>query len=289
MATPAPMTTPEEPMATPEEPMAADPMATPEEPTATEEPTAADPMATTEEPMVADPMATPEEPMATAEPTAADPMATPEEPTATEEPMAADPMATREESMATAEPMATPEEPMVTAEPMVLMEMEPNNTILSANDIQLDSSSPVVVFGEIQDDLDSLMSKNDVDLFAVELIAEDTLLANIDAEIDGSSLDPVLSVFDINGNLLAQNDDNSFVDGGVTVGRLILGGVTVTEPDSFQQFTAPEDGTYYIGVSSSPNLNYDPTVAGSGIGDSSGTYSLELSFADEAREDTMEM
>ena len=186
-----------------------------------------------------------------------------------EQPMAEQPMPE--------EPMA--EQPMA-EQPMALMEMEPNDTILSANEIQLDSSSPVVVFGEIKDDLDPLMSKNDVDLFAVELIAEDTLLANIDAEIDGSSLDPVLSVFDINGNLLVQNDDNSFIVGGVTVGSITLGGVTETELDSFQQFTAPEDGIYYIGVSSFPNLNYDPTVAGSGIGDSSGFYSLELSFAD---------
>ncbi len=175
--------------------------------------------------------------------------------------------------------MAAPAEPTMAApaEPMALMEIEtePNDTILSANEIQLDPSSSIKVDGEIA-------ASNDVDIFEVKLNAEDTLLADIDAKINDSSLDAVLTIFDLNGNQLVQKDDNSFVDGGITVGGVTVGGVTVTEPDPFQQFTAPEDGTYYFGVSSSPNLNYDPNVADSGIGVSSGFYSLELSFADEA-------
>ncbi len=258
---------------------AADPPVT--DPTAAD-PTAADPPvtdSTAADPPVTDPTAadsTAADPPVT-DPTAADPTVT--DPPVTDS-TAADPPVT---DSTAAEPMA--------AEPMALMEMEPNDTILSANEIQLDSSSPVVVFGEIQDDLDPLLSKNDVDLFAndvdlfaVELNKDDILLADIDTETGVSSLNSVLSVFDINGNLLAQNDDNFWVEGGVTVGGVTVGGDPRTENDSFQEFKAPEDGTYYIGVSSSPNLNYDPNDdpndVDSPIGRSSGSYLLELRFPD---------
>ena len=143
-----------------------------------------------------------------------------------------------------------------------LVYREPNDTIELANEIELDSSSPVVVNGEIGDHRDPSISNNDVDLFEVELEAGETLVANIDAAQIGSELDSVLTIFDINGSLLAQNDNNSFGD--------------VIESDSFLTFTAPQNGTYYVGVSSAGNLDYDPTVENSGIGNSSGSYSLEL-------------
>ena len=147
---------------------------------------------------------------------------------------------------------------------------ERNDSIRSANSIELDSLSPVVISGEIGDN-PRVISTNDVDLFEVKLNAGDTLLADIDAQLIGSSLNSVLSVFDINGNLLAQNDDNSFE----------VEGVPVTEFDSYLPFTVVQDGTYYVGVSSSGNLDYNPTVPGSGTGNSSGSYRLELSIGDE--------
>ena len=205
--------------------------------------------------------------------------------------------------MATPAPMTTP------AESMTLMEMEPNDTILSANEIQLDEirddpSSSVKVDGVIEANptspagvigasptsvvganLNAASPSSDVDLFEVQLIEGDILLANIDArrsfdpQRPASSLNSVLTVFDINGNILVQNDNNSYTEGGEIVGGEIVGGEIVIEPDSYQQFTAPENGTYYVGVSSSANLNYDPNVANSGTGASSGSYLLELSFA----------
>lgn len=141
---------------------------------------------------------------------------------------------------------------------------ETNDTILSANVIELDSSSPVEIAGEIGDNPDITLANNDVDLFEVTLNAGDTLFADINAAVNGSELDSVVTIFDSNGNLLVQNDDNSFDN--------------VTEPDAFQQFTAVINGTYYVGVSSSANLGYDPNLAESGIGDSSGVYDLILSL-----------
>ena len=147
----------------------------------------------------------------------------------------------------------------------------PNDTILLADAIALDSSSPLTITGEIVDN-PNVERNNDVDLFEVSLNTGDTLSVDLDAAINGSSLDSVLTIFDINGNLLAQNDDYSFED--------------VTESDSFLEFTAPEDGTYYVGVSSSGNLDYDPTVENSGMGDSSGSYSLELQLSRDETPDT---
>ena len=158
--------------------------------------------------------------------------------------------------------------------PSGVFETEPNDTILLANAIVgLDSLSPVLVSSQIGNNPD-LDPTNDVDLFKVELNAGDTLVANIDAAINGSALDAVLTIFDVNGNQLAQNEDNSFEKEGVIV----------TETDPFQQFTAAQDGTYYVGISSSGNLDYDPNVAGSSIGDSSGSYLLELTLTDKPPE-----
>ena len=130
---------------------------------------------------------------------------------------------------------------------------EPNNTIRSANPVELDPLAPVVASGVIGDQLSPSLPQQDVDLFAVELEEGDTIFADINAAIIGSELDAVLSIFDMNGTLLAQNDDNSFDD--------------VVEPDPFQLFTASQDDTYFIAVSSN--------------GDSSGFYNLELSFGEE--------
>ena len=146
---------------------------------------------------------------------------------------------------------------------------EPNDTILLAEVIELDSTTPVTIDREIGDNPD-VDPNNDVDLFAVGLNAGDTILVDINAEINGSELDSVLTIFGVNGDVLVQNDDNFFDD--------------LTEPDSFQEFTAPIDGTYYIGVSSFDNFEYDPTVADSGMGDSSGVYELVLTYEESDNE-----
>ena len=153
---------------------------------------------------------------------------------------------------------------------------EANDTILTANDL----SSPATIFGEIGDN-PALPATDDVDLFAVQLNAGDILLVDINAvenldvdEISGLPADTALTIFDANGILLAQNEDNSY---DIEVGPIVT---RTDEPDPFQEFIAPQDGTYYVGVSSTGNLDYDPNVAGSGTGESSGIYSLVLSLGE---------
>ena len=145
-----------------------------------------------------------------------------------------------------------------------MLEIESNDTILlSSVVVELEVGSGAEITGEIA-------SSNDVDLFGVELNAGDTLFADINAGINGSELDSVLSIFDADGNLLVQNEDNSFEQDGETV----------VESDPFQQFTAIASGVYYVGVSAAENLDYDPNLADSGTGNSSGDYSLDLSIGE---------
>src|SRR5579871_3287024 len=119
-----------------------------------------------------------------------------------------------------------------------------------------------------------LSSPTEVDLYRISLKAGDTIQVGISAQDAGnqagagfafpfpgygiqgiSPLEGQLRVFDAHGTPLALDDQQ----GG--------------DPSlSFQAATA---GTYYIGVSSAPNDNYNPNVAGSGTpGGTTGDYTL---------------
>ena len=105
---------------------------------------------------------------------------------------------------------------------------------------------------------------DEVDLYSVTLQSGETLDASIDAQQAGSALTSLLRVFDANGTPLALDNQQ----GG--------------DPQlSFQAATA---GTYYIGVSSAPNNNYNPTVADSGIpGGTTGLYTLDVRLTTRRR------
>gem|GEM_PF-2606427 len=107
----------------------------------------------------------------------------------------------------------------------------------------------------------------DVDLISFQLDAGSLAIIDIDAETLGSDLDSYIRLFDSDGNQIAFNDDNT------------APGETLTL-DSYLDFIAPESGTYYVGVSSYGNPNYDPTVAGSGNGSSTGEYTLNLTVTE---------
>ena len=89
----------------------------------------------------------------------------------------------------------------------------------------------------------SIESSGDVDLYVVELDLGSTV--SFDVDTDGETeLDTYLRIFDAEGNELRNNDD----------------GVAPEEQfglDSYQEFTATATGTYYVGVSSYGNFDYD--------------------------------
>lgn len=125
--------------------------------------------------------------------------------------------------------------------------VEPNDTRLTAIDTGIGTS--VVEFmgsGSIGDNPNILTPSADVDLFQVELAAGQTVSIEVETQLIGSNLRPVILIFD------AQNQ--FFFSG------------TTAQTFAYTAFTA---GTYYVGLSGFLNYQYSPDVAGSG--DVSGT------------------
>ncbi|MFO0953945.1 MAG: pre-peptidase C-terminal domain-containing protein [Isosphaeraceae bacterium] len=108
-----------------------------------------------------------------------------------------------------------------------------------------------------------LATSSEVDLYATTLQAGDTIDARIVAASAGSGLTSLLRVFDAGGRPLALDDR----EGG----------------DPRLTFQAATTGTYYIGVSSAPNNNYNPAGPGSGTkGGTTGLYELDVRLAHAA-------
>lgn len=148
---------------------------------------------------------------------------------------------------------------------MVVTVTEPNDIIAEAFETGLDSETPGVSRfrgrGSIGDSPNIARRGNDVDLFELELDAGDRVTFDIDASENGSFLDPILRLFDSEGNEVAVNDDFSSLD-------------------SFISFNTEVSDTYYVGVSSFANFSYDPFVADSSTrfddGFSTGRYTLKI-------------
>ncbi len=144
--------------------------------------------------------------------------------------------------------------------PVTLSINEPNDTIPLALNSGL-SSDNLGTFSEsgFIGDNPNVPPTDEVDIIEFQLDAGDIAIIDIDASEFGSSLDPILRLFDSEGNEVAVNDDSDGLD-------------------SFLDFTAPVSDNYFVGVSSFSNFDYDPFVEGSGSGGSTGDYELEISI-----------
>jgi hypothetical protein len=101
----------------------------------------------------------------------------------------------------------------------------------------------------------------DIDLYQFELPSDGTFTAETFAQRlpAMSYLDSVLTLFDAEGNVLARNDN-------------------YYSKDSFIEVPLPA-GTYFVGVSSVGNEDYDPNIPDSGHGGrTDGAYRLALNF-----------
>ncbi len=106
---------------------------------------------------------------------------------------------------------------------------------------------------------------NDINMYQFNLTQSGTVsLQTIAQRLSSASLlDSVLTVFDSSGNKIASNDN-------------------YYGSDSFLQLDLPA-GTYYIGVTSVGNTNYNPLVPESGSGGTSqGAYDLQMTFQPDA-------
>ncbi|MEM9272650.1 MAG: PPC domain-containing protein [Cyanobacteria bacterium P01_F01_bin.143] len=141
-----------------------------------------------------------------------------------------------------------------------LTETESNDTISTANIVNLSSDAPkAIATGTINFDFENnrdVDATEDVDFYAFDLTAGDTIKLDLDTA-DGSM------PLDIGELILFDSEGNNLIRG------------LPTEPaldDSFAsiqpalEFTATEAGTYYAGVSGFFNQFYDPFTPGSGSG-----------------------
>ncbi|MDJ0744503.1 MAG: DVUA0089 family protein [Xenococcaceae cyanobacterium MO_167.B27] len=154
--------------------------------------------------------------------------------------------------------------------------IEPNDAIFEATDTGLTSSNPgnFIADGFIGDSLfNPEIETLDVDLFEVQLNAGDYLTVDIDTTESDSSLDSVLRLFDSNGLELVASDDTLAPDENPFATNV---------GDSFISFQAEASGIYYIGVSSFPNINYDPrfsnTLSSDDSGNSTGEYTIDINL-----------
>ncbi len=144
---------------------------------------------------------------------------------------------------------------------------ENNNTIDTAFQSGLTggSASTFVGIGRLGDNLNGFGDNNiqaqglDVDLIAFDLVAGDRLQIDIDSfnpdllSARGSTLDTELRVWDANGDRILVTDDSTPAPDDR------LGDEEFNDP--FLLFTAPETGTFYVGVTFQ-DANYDPRVDG---------------------------
>ncbi len=132
-------------------------------------------------------------------------------------------------------------------------------TLLAASPLETAVPLHFGVFNDAQVS-NVLSNPEEFDLYSLSLQEGQTLDASIDAQDAGSGLTSLLRVFSSSGAPLALDNQ--------------LGG------DPHLTFQAATTGTYYIGVSSAPNNNYDPRVlSSSGTGETTGPYQLNVDIS----------
>ena len=109
---------------------------------------------------------------------------------------------------------------------------------------------------------DGAQGNRDVDLYRFQAGAGSILTARTSPGVEPVPMDPIVRLFDSVGTEITINDDYATS----RYGRVD------------HVFTTA--GTYYVGISGSPNAAYDPTAEGSGVpADELGYYGLELNLS----------
>ncbi len=98
---------------------------------------------------------------------------------------------------------------------------------------------------------------SDADLFQFSLNKGDVLQVGVSALSMGSPLESAVRLFDASGNQLA-----------------IAAGTPTSDPTL--SFQAPANGAYYVGISGSGNVAYNPHLPQSGVDSSVGSFNLQI-------------
>lgn len=135
--------------------------------------------------------------------------------------------------------------------------LEPNDTLATATPVSFNASGKANFTGLFLGD--GLHSGLDVDIFRITMPRGGLITARVDAKSlqIPSQFDSYLRLFDALGNELAFNDQ-------------------FNGPDAYLDYFVSTGGTYYAAVSGFPNDDFDPTIAGSGVTQSTGNYNLAL-------------
>lgn len=146
-------------------------------------------------------------------------------------------------------------------------ENEPNDTLGTATPISFAGGATVNLSG--LNIGNGIFTNFDVDFYRLDLPRGGSISAETFAQrlATPSTLDTVIRLFDANGVQIASNDQFS-------------------GNDSFVNFFVATGGAYYVGVSGFGNSNYNPVLAGSGSAQSTGQYSLKVTYA-SAADDTI--
>lgn len=160
---------------------------------------------------------------------------------------------------------------------------EPNDTIETAIATGLSADNSSVSFdGEInqyftEDDELAVDATEDVDFYSFTLQAGETVALNVDTPEDSLLNYSQLRVFNNDGEELAVTDFDDF--------QAAPGEVFSSFNDPYLEYTASEEGTYYVGISQLDNLSYDPSTQGSGSGAyypdfdiAPGEYTMDISL-----------
>ena len=147
----------------------------------------------------------------------------------------------------------------------IIADRDPDNTISEAVKTEVSLAEQPITISEAIDSL------TDVDLYQFELEAGNTVSLDIDAAKIENELDSVVQIFNADGEKLATNDDASAPNEDSAV-------------DSYLEFTALTTGSYYLGVSSYGNFDYD-SINGSNnfsndFGNTTGNYDLVIDIID---------
>ena len=107
---------------------------------------------------------------------------------------------------------------------------------------------PSILFKGSINDRDNGSTRPDYDYVMVSLLAGEKLILDIDNGSSGSEgVDTRVRLYDSSGNELDQNDDSSAGNGGT--GSVVNHGNGDSQ-DSYLEYTASSDGTYYVRVES---------------------------------------
>jgi hypothetical protein len=139
---------------------------------------------------------------------------------------------------------------------LYLERLEDRTLLSGAHDTLVTAIAPKVLAGTVHVS-DFLATPNQVDLFKIQLNAQDRLDIHLSAQPSGNTLRSVLRVFDSSGAQQALDDQ----EGG----------------DAHLTFQTAKGGLFFVGVSAAGDDQYLPTVANSGHGGTStGLFTLDL-------------